>query len=167
MHQKIHVENKKNVDHYSKNVSSTKIKGKKVNYSTRDKQKKSSNGSNKSHDNQLRDCSVLFANRKKRILVHFALIVIDVILVWYMARRNMVHLVQLDGEDILLGTNRVLLFGRNYINLIIIVFFFGYTILLQRFFFRRKLTWKFILGALLFYFILNIVLFSNFTVRIN
>ncbi len=165
MHQKIHVENQKNADHYLKTEPFLKIKGKKISYSI-SKQKKSSNGSRKSQSNQLRDCSVLCANRKKRILVHFALIVIDVILVWYMARRNMVHLVQLNGKDVLLGNTRFLLFGRNYVNLIIIAFFSIYTIFLQRFFFKRKLIWKFILGVILFYFVLNIVLFSIFTVRI-
>ena len=83
-----------------------------------------------------------------------------------MARQNKINYVNITGRNVMLGENNYLYFGRNYINLVIIGFFSLYTMLLRRFLIKKKLTWKFVILTLIFYFILDIIVFCIFTKRI-
>lgn len=145
---------KKNLEDYSKkkvfkDLSKKKLSSKKVNLLKKNK-------------------VLLWIQKKlaKNNLIYLCLSFIDALLIIYFARKNAVNYVQIAGEEIFISKTRYLLLGRNYINLIVTFFFFGYTLVLQRFFFKRKITVKYFIGILLFYFILNVILFYIFTKRI-
>lgn len=102
----------------------------------------------------------------KSNFIYFILALIDIILIIYFARSNVVNYVEVIGEEIFVSKTRYLLLGRNYIALIVTFFFFVYTLALQHFFFHKKLTRKYLLITFFFYFILNVMLFYLFTKRI-
>ena len=102
----------------------------------------------------------------KQNLVYAILVLVDIILIVYFARRNVVNYVEVIGEEIFISKTRYLLLGRNYIALIVTFFFYVYTLAVQRFFFQRKLTRKYLVGTFFFYLILNVILFYLFTKRI-
>lgn len=102
----------------------------------------------------------------KRNIIYFIILVFDIILVIYSARKNRVHYVEILGENIFIGETKTLLVGRNYITLIITVFFSCYVYALNHFFFKGKNTKKFVMGLFFFLLLLNAILFFVFTNRI-
>lgn len=120
----------------------------------------------KYHSNGDKSKEVFCVSYKKNILIHIFLVIVDVVMVIFMARNNVVHLVRVNGNKIVLGSTGYLLFGRNYVNLVIISFFSMYTIFLQRFLLKKRITWKYIIFTILFYFLLNMILFYCFTKRV-
>lgn len=143
---KIKKEDKKDLD--------VKIKGKKIYASSLE------NKQIKQKKNFIRNCLT-----RKNIL-YFILFLFDVILVIYVAKQNVVNYVNVSGENIFVSKTRYLLVGRNYITLIVILFFYGYTCLMKRFFLHEKLTKKFLIWLLVFLVILNFGLFFVFTKRV-
>ena len=69
-------------------------------------------------------------------------------------------------QDIFVSKTSYLLFGRNYINLIITIFFYLYICLINRFFLKRKNTKRFLWWLLIGIIFLNLVLFFCFTRKI-
>lgn len=102
----------------------------------------------------------------KKNIIYMFILLIDVILVIYMASRNCVNYVNVMGEEFFISKNRYLLVGRNYINLIIIAFFYFYTLAIKKFLFKEKITKKYLLWLLVFLIVLNMGLFFIFTKRI-
>lgn len=102
----------------------------------------------------------------KKNLIYVVLLLVDVILVIYMASRNCVNYIEVGGEKIFVSKSRYLLVGRNYINLIIIAFFYFYTLAIKKFLFREKITKKYLLWLFIFLIVLNMGLFLIFTKRI-
>ena len=102
----------------------------------------------------------------KKNLIYVVLLLADVILVIYMASRNCVNYIEVGGEEIFVSKSRYLLVGRNYINLIIIAFFYFYTLAIKKFLFREKITKKYLLWLFIFLIVLNMGLFLIFTKRI-
>ena len=103
----------------------------------------------------------------KKKLFYIVLVIIDIIITIYFARKNAANYVKINEEHtIFVGDTKNLIFGRNYISLITTIFFFIYTCLANRILFREKTTKKFIITTFIFYFILNIILFLLFTKRI-
>ena len=121
---------------------------------------------NKYHSSRDSFMEVFFVSCKRNIFIYIFLLIVDVMMVVFMARNNVVHLVRLNGNQIILGGTKYLLFGRNYVNLIIISFFSMYIICLQRFIFKKRITWKYITFVVLFYFLFNVLLFYCFTKRV-
>lgn len=103
---------------------------------------------------------------KNKNYLYVIVVVINILFTIFMARQNKINYVNITGRNVMLGENNYLYFGRNYINLVIIGFFSIYTMLLRRFLIKKKLTWKFVILTLIFYFILDIILFCIFTKRI-
>lgn len=99
-------------------------------------------------------------------ITYFILFLLDIILVIYSARKNIVNYVVISDQEVFVGKIRYLLLGRNYINLIIIGFFYIYTCLINRFFLQRKNTKKFLLWLFLILIILNLLLFFFFTKKV-
>ena len=69
-------------------------------------------------------------------------------------------------ETFFVGDVKDLLFGKNYISLIVTIFFFTYTLLLNKFLFHKKNTKLGILKLFLLIFLINTTLFFLFTERI-
>ncbi len=102
----------------------------------------------------------------KTNIIYFLLGLCDIVLVIYCARYNKAHYVKILEEDIFVGKTKNLIFGRNYINLIITVFFYVYSLLIYRFFLKKKFCKVFVIGSLLLIFIVNIILFVCFSVKV-
>lgn len=103
---------------------------------------------------------------KKQNLVYIFLILIDIFIIIYCARKNVVNYVEVLGHEVFVGDTKNLLFGRNYITLVVSLFFYVYTLSLQKIFFRKKLSKKYLITLFLFYLVLNIFLFYIFTKRV-
>lgn len=101
----------------------------------------------------------------KRNITFFILILLDIILVIYSARKNIVNYVTVYDQDIFVSKTRYLLVGRNYINLLITGFFYLYICLINRFFLLRRNTKKFLGWLFVILVIMNFVLFFLFTKR--
>lgn len=99
-------------------------------------------------------------------VTYFILFLLDIILVIYSARKNIVNYVTIADQDIFVSKTRYLLLGRNYINLIITGFFYVYICVINRFLLQKKITKKFLGWLLVVLVILNLLLFFLFTKRV-
>lgn len=99
-------------------------------------------------------------------ITYFVFFLIDIILVIYLARGNKVNYVLMLDEEIFLSKTKYLLWGRNYVNVIVTTFFYIYGCLLNKFYLKRTNTKKFLLWLLAILLIVNILLFIIFTKRI-
>ena len=82
----------------------------------------------------------------KQNITYFILLILDIIIIIYSARHNYANYVSINQEkSIFVGDSKDLLFGKNYITLITTIFFFVYTLLLNKALFHKKNTKKFIL----------------------
>ena len=104
--------------------------------------------------------------KKKVLMTYFFILLFDVILVIFCANKNKVNYAKFFDEDILMGKNHVLIWGRNYINAVITLFFYLYVLLMNRFFLHVKNSWFRIVIIFLFLLILNIILFFIFTKKV-
>lgn len=102
----------------------------------------------------------------KERITYFIVLLVDIILIIYAARKNIVHYVRENGTDIFIGKTRYLLVGRNYITLIITAFFYVYVCWIHRFLFYKKNTKGFLVKMFFFLLILNFLFFFVFTKRI-
>ena len=138
--------------------------------------KKSSTKKNKQviHDKKEKEIKTK-ENKKKRSwknlftkknITFFILFLLDILLVIYSANKNIVNYVTISNQDIFVSKTKYLLWGRNYINIIITAFFYLYICLINRFFLNRKNTKKFLIWLLVILVLLNMVLFCIFTKRI-
>lgn len=103
---------------------------------------------------------------KNKYYIYVILVIVNILFTIYMASKNNINYVNLIGEDILMSKNTYLYFGRNYINLIIIGFFSLYTVVMRKFLIKKKINLKIILFTILFYFILDVILFCLFTNKV-
>lgn len=146
-------------------VSRVKVRGKKVVSSKEVRETEPSKGTKKEEKLQ-KEMSFFQKWVTKTNVTYFILILLDAILVIYSARQNIVNYVTVSDEKIFVSKTRYLLWGRNYINIIITAFFYFYTCLMNHFFLKRRNTKKF-LGCLLIGLILfNVILFFVFTKRV-
>lgn len=99
-------------------------------------------------------------------VTYFIFFLMDIILVIYLARGNKVNYVLMFDEEIFLSKTKYLLWGRNYVNIIVTTFFYIYGCLLNKFYLKRKNTKKFLLLLLVILLIVNILLFVIFTKKI-
>lgn len=102
----------------------------------------------------------------KKVLICLLWGILDVCLIIYVARSNSVNYVDVNGSNVLVGDEKNLLFGRNYITLVVSLFTYIYFIMIDKFVLHIKgdkkyLVWLFI-GVLL----VNMILFFIFTNRV-
>ena len=102
----------------------------------------------------------------KTSITYFGLFILDVIVVIYLARMNIVNYVKILDEEIFVSKTSYLLLGRNYINLFFSAFFYSYICLVNKFFLHKKNTKNFLFRLLVILLVLNIVLFFLFTKRV-
>ena len=120
---------------------------------------------NKNKDNKNNES--LFSKYFTKVnITYFVFFLIDIILVIYLARGNKVNYVLMLDEEIFLSKTKYLLWGRNYVNVIVTALFYIYGCLLNKFYLKRKNTKKFLLWLLAILLIVNILLFIIFTKRI-
>ena len=102
----------------------------------------------------------------KTNITYFVLLLLDIVLVIYMARKNIVNYIVISDVEVFVSKTRYLLWGRNYINLIIILFFYIYTCLVNKFFLKRKNTKKFLIWLFGILVVVNVLLFILFTKKV-
>ena len=103
---------------------------------------------------------------KNKNYIYIFLILINIVFTIYIAKKNSVHYVKVLNYDVLISNDKLLFLGRGYINLLIIGFFSLYTILIDKFLLKKKITFKSSILIILLYSILDVVLFYLFINRI-
>ena len=125
--------------------------------------KKKKNKSKK-ENNRLKN---ILLKPKNQNIIYSILMIIDILLIIYAARRNYVNYAKVITEEkIFVGNTKNLLFGRNYIALIITFFFYIYILMCNKLLFNKKITKKNSLLTLIFLLVINITLFYIFAKRI-
>lgn len=100
-------------------------------------------------------------------VLYIILTIIDIVIIIYSARHNYANYATINKkESFFVGDAKDLLFGKNYISLIVSLFFFCYTLLLNKFLFHKKSTKLGILKLFILIFFINTILFFCFTKRI-
>lgn len=102
----------------------------------------------------------------KANITYFGLLVLDIVFVIWLAKKNIVNYVTIFDDKIFVSKTRYLLWGRNYVNVIAIIFFWGYICLINKFFLHKKNTKKFVIGLFIGLVVLNVLLFILFTKRV-
>lgn len=105
-----------------------------------------------------------FDNRRNLVLI--GLVLVDIILIIWAARKNIANYVLLNGENIYVGNTRNLLFGRNYITLVITAFIYGYGVIINSILLKNKVKIRYLLLMLVIILVINIILFYIFTNRV-
>ena len=103
---------------------------------------------------------------KNKNYIYIILILINIVFTIYIAKKNSVHYVKVLNNDVLISNDKLLFLGRGYINLLIIGFFSLYTILIDKFLLKKKITFKSSILIILLYSILDVVLFYLFINKI-
>ena len=129
--------------------------------------KNSSTNKKKNNNKDIVNKELLFSKYLTKVnITYFIFFLIDIILVIYLARGNRVNYVLIFDEEIFVSKTKYLLWGRNYVNVIVTAFFYIYGCLLNRFYLKRKNTRKFLLSLLGVLLVVNVLLFIIFTKRI-
>ena len=105
-----------------------------------------------------------FLNRK--CVTYFLIVFFDVLMVIYCACQNKVQYVKMFGKDIFVGKSKDMFFGKNYINIIIIIFFSIYLLAIRKGLFHKKFTKKSLVITFCGFFLINLILFYIFTKRV-
>ncbi len=132
--------------------------------STKKKKEKKSNNLN----NKTKTTKNKLPKITKEYIIYLILGLLDIVIIIYSARHNYAHYVSIAGsKNVYIGdTFRNLIFGKNYITLVITAFFFSYICLLNKFMFHKKNTKKFVLILLISLILVNCILFYTFTNKI-
>lgn len=151
----------KDSKNYTKNNEIKKTKP------TTPKKEKSKVTFNSKHKTSTTQKYINFKIAKEKI-TYLILLIIDILIIVYSARNNYANYVSLTGsKSTYIGDNSLhLIFGKNYITLIITAFFFAYVCLLNKFLFKKKNTAKFIMMLLFSILTINCILFYTFTNKI-
>lgn len=102
----------------------------------------------------------------KEYLVYFFIMICDMVLVIYCACQNKVQYVKMLGKDIFVGKSQDMFFGKNYINVIIIMFFGIYLLAVRKRLFHKGVTKKSLMITFCGVILINLVLFYIFTKRV-
>lgn len=102
----------------------------------------------------------------KKNIIYFIIFILDMGLVIYFARKNVVNCVVISDKTIVVGGNNRLLFGKNYITLVVTFFFYVYICLINKVIFKEKKNEIFYVLLFLVLILLNIGLFYLFTKRV-
>lgn len=104
--------------------------------------------------------------KNKMFIVYIILLVLDLGLIIYAARGNVVNIVNINGRDMYVGEFKNLLFGRNYVSLVITLFIYLYFMVVDKFFLKNKFNIKKYLLVLICLILFNILMFYLFVNRV-
>ena len=103
----------------------------------------------------------------KENIIYFVIALIDIFIIIYAARKNFINYVTIDNnKPIYLGSIHNLFLGRNYITIVTTIVVYLYIIILNKFYFKKKLNIKYLLIALFIILILNCITFYLFTNKV-
>lgn len=107
-----------------------------------------------------------FIIKYRKILICLFWGLLDVCLIIYVAKSNSVNYVDINGNNVLVGDEKNLLFGRNYITLVVSLFTFIYFIIIDKFMLKIKEDKKYLLWLFIGILLVNMILFFIFTNRV-
>lgn len=102
----------------------------------------------------------------KTSITYLGLILFDVLLTIYIARQNIINYVVIVDKKVMMSKLSYLLLGRNYVNVVLMLFFYGYTCLVNKFFLKRKNSIKFLILLLVVVVCINLLLFYLFSNKV-
>lgn len=154
-----------NKDKRDVNIKEKKLNGrrKKMNDGIEEKENIKSNVVNKNIKNNR---TKFFLLKNKNTVLVSSLLIIDIILIICFARDNYANYADVEGNVIFVGEIKNLLFGRNYIGLIVTCFIYFYGVLVGKFLCNNKFKIKQLILLFIGIFVLNILLFYIFTNKI-
>ena len=107
-----------------------------------------------------------FIIKNKVKLISLILFLFDVFLIMYVGRKNVANYASVNGEEIFIGKTRNLLFGRNYVTIVVSLFIYIYGLIINKFIIKKKFSIKkliLIFGLIL---IFNMIMFYLFTRKV-
>ena len=138
--------------------------------------KKSKNSNIKKVNKVKKNDNIEINNKKKDFLkykrydrndiISLFMLLCDVAVVIFCALKNKVQYVNIMDRDILIGETRDMLLGKNYVVIIITLFFFVYYLWMNRLIFKKSINLKRMALVLMLLFFINCMFFYVFTVRI-
>lgn len=102
----------------------------------------------------------------KTSITYLGLILFDVLLTIYIARQNVINYVVIADKKIMISKLNYLLLGRNYVNVVLMLFFYGYTCIVNKFFLKRKNSIKFLILVFGLIVCINLLLFYLFSNKV-
>lgn len=156
----------------SKTINKHKLQSRKVNINGKSSKKESLLVSKKNINFQGKKngekCDITFKEKifSREFIIYFFLFIIDIVLIIYVARRNVVNYVIINGHRYLIGEWKNLFLGRNYVSLFVTLFTYSYFCLVNYFFLQKKRTKRFLAGLMVGLLTFNLLLFYWFTYRI-
>lgn len=141
-------------------LKNTQIKQEKKNTSNNKKTKTEPKQIRKEEPNQKK-------NLTKKNLIYLLILIIDICLVIYSARQNIINYVTLEGsKSTYIGTKHNLFLGRNYITLMITLVVSIYVLILNKFYFKNKMKLSHIILGIILLLIINCIFFYLFTIKV-
>jgi hypothetical protein len=103
----------------------------------------------------------------KQNIIYLIILIVDILFTIYVARKNIINYVTIDSsKKIYLGDKHNLFLGRNYITLVTTFIVYIYYIILNKFYFKEKISIKKLILVLLILLLINCLVFYLFTVKV-
>lgn len=102
----------------------------------------------------------------KQNIIYLIIVISDIFLIIYSARRNMINYVKIENKKMYLGAKTNLIFGRNYISLVTTLVVYIYTLLINKVYFKKKTNIKNYIIFLILLLLSNCLIFYIFTNRV-
>ena len=102
----------------------------------------------------------------KQNIIYFIILILDISILVYAARHNIINYTTLEGKTQYLGNKRNLFFGRNFITLLETFVVYLYFMLLNKFYFHKQLTKKYLVLSFVLLLFINCLVFYLFTIKV-
>ena len=102
----------------------------------------------------------------KERVIYMIILISDFALLIYAARQNIINYISVDNKTFYLGKKTNLFFGRNYITLVVTTIVYLYLIVINKFWFNKKINIKYLILSLLILLIINSLVFYLFTIKV-
>ena len=103
----------------------------------------------------------------RRNVVYLLILVADLSIIIYAARRNIINYVEVSKNKYsYFGDSSNIYFGRNYITLVTTLVVYIYLLILNKFYYKIKIDIKYLVLSFIILFFINIIMFYLFTIKV-
>ena len=102
----------------------------------------------------------------KQNIIYSLIVLIDILIIIYVARHNYINYVTIENKSFYLGNKRNLFLGRNYITLFTTVIVYLYFLLINKYYFHKRINIKYLILILLGLLLINCLIFYLFTIKV-
>ena len=103
----------------------------------------------------------------KENVIYMLIAIADIMIIIYTAKKNIINYVTIENnKPIYLGNKHNLFLGRNYITLFTTFIVYIYTLILNRFYFKKQIPIKYLILVLLLILLVNCIIFYLFTTKV-